>query len=632
MTELYINSNWIEVEDVKLIRQISSFGQLEAKTNISNKFKILWTKENAEIFEWITTIQSNSLLPYIEIPVKLRRNKNYLIQNGKAVITDSNASEIDLIVMDGNIDFFTKIKGKSLTDLDLSALDFTWDLDYAEDNRAATDMPVFLLFSFGLGKLDIAHMLPFIPINLLVDQILLESGFTGSGDLLSLADYTDLWISLVDSRPNAENLQILAKAEDTIKVITLAHPEEDITLIGVEFSTWENNVYITTLTRPHIGDVTAYQVLYTGVYSFKVQVKITSNEEGGNHNYIHVVWTGNNQSTELAAGLADYEETFTDQTLTAGDYIYMYVEKDIDNSLTVWNSDIPENPTGYIEITAAPELELGLYNTIYNVSNNLPPFLQSDLINFICKLFNARIIVQGTTVKFQLYSEVETKIKQGIYIDWSSKHFTNIKVKYQSEYGQKNIIKYSNTDINKGYFNISDPQLKEINTIFTFPVEYVENFAMYKITEDSATLESFEFSHLGKATIKKRSLDTGSETIFADGYIDTPIELTTNIPNVEDVNLQEYIDTYYSFMSKTLNMYREIKADVYLTVNDYNALDFEKPIWIKNWGWFLLNDVVFREGESTVNMVHINKSSYVPDIAGAGDYDGRDYNLEFDYY
>ena len=192
-------------------------------------------------------------------------------------------------------------------------------------------------------------------------------------------------------------------------------------------------------------------------------------------------------------------------------------------------------------------------------------------------------------------------------------------------------MRYQNSDTRKGEFTISDEQLKKEHEIAKIPFDYAENFNLFRETEDADANVTYEFTNDVQITIKKRVLESGSEKIFAGGTSDDET-LTTNIPNVLDVDLQEYIDTYYSFAEKTLNMYREITADVYLTINDYNKIDFEEPIWIKNWGWFMLEPVTYREnGLSTVTLIHINKSSFVPDIAGDGDYNDLDYN-ENDYY
>ncbi len=632
MTELFINNNWIEVEGVKLKRQISSFGELESKTNITNKFKINWTKENAQIFQWFLTIQSNSLLPYIETPVKLRRNKNILIENGKAVVGPSDYDSFDLIVRDGNIDFFTEIKGKSLTDLDLSDLDFTWDLDYANDNRAATDKPVFLLFSFGLGKLDIAHMLPFIPLNLLITKILTEAGFTGSGDLLSLTDYTDIWISLADSIPTDAQLGILATAQ-----VAIEETNPGIGAWGIRFSSFSSDIYLSTGSSIELEtntDPTIYTVLYDGDYTFEVNIAYEVGAITG-ISQLRVYYGAKKPDTPtvvsipLVEGNNSINQTFTDISLVAGDVIYLAIFTGAADPVIILQH--PAN-VSYLKILEAPTPQVGVYGTPFTIANNLPIMSQSDLIEDVLKLFNARLIVTGTNVKFITYAELATKIKEGNFTDWSDKHFTNVKVKYKSDYAQKNYIKYNNSDIQQGFFPISDPQLKKEKTILKLPFEFAENLDMFKSTEDSESNISYDFTHTGKTTIKKRSLDSGSETIFAAGSEDTPIEITTNIPNTEDINLQEYVDTYYGFMEKTLNMYREIKADVYLNINDFNKIDFEKPIWIKYWGWFLLEPLVYREGLTTVTLIHINKSSFVPDIAGEGDYNGLDYNLNNDYF
>jgi len=633
MTELFINNSWIEVEGVKLKRQISSFGELESKTNITNKFKINWTKENARIFQWFLTIQSNSLLPYIDTNVRLRRNKNILIENGKAVVGQSDSDSFDLIVRDGNIDFFTEIKGKSLTDLDLSDLDFTWDLDYANDNRAATDKPVFLLFSFGLGKLDIAHMLPFIPLNLLVTKILTEAGFTGSGDLLSLTDYTDIWISLADSIPTDAQLGILATAQVAIEETT-----SGIVSHGIRFSSFSSDIYLSTGSSVELGtntDPTIYTVLYDGDYTFEVNIVYETDVLNTGFPTLQVRYGAKNPGTPtlvsipLVEGNNSINQTFTDIPLLAGDVIYLAIFSVAEDPITILQA--PAN-VSYLKILEAPTPDTGVYGTPFTVANNLLIISQSKLIEDVLKLFNARLIVTGTNVKFITYAELETKIKQGNFTDWSDKHFTNVKPKYKSDYAQKNYIKYNNSDIQQGFFPISDIQLKKEKTVLSLPFEFAENLDMFKSTEDDESNISYEFTHTGKTTMKKRSLGSGSETIFAAGSEDTPIEITTNIPNTEDINLQEYVNTYYGFMEKTLNMYREIKADVYLNINDFNKIDFEKPIWIKYWGWFLLEPLIYREGLTTVTLIHINKSSFVPDIAGEGDYNSLDYNLNNDYF
>ncbi len=611
MNEIFINNQWIEVPEVKLKRQISEFGSLASKTNISNQFSIPKTKTNRNVFEWFDSIQSNSLVPYRELSSKLRVDGNIIIENGTAFIEKTSSDQIDIILRDGNIDFFKAIEGKTLRDMDLSDMDYVWHLDYARDERTATDKPVYLFHSFGLGYLDIAHMLPFIPINVLVDKIFEEAGYSKSGSIFTDVNYTDLWISLVDRLPDEDvSQELIQKAEDAITWTSVGLSK------GCQFLTWEAPFNDFDLGGV-LGYVTRYEVLYDGDYDFDISISFTTDYAISNLDQVWVYYGGTIDKIFASAGAGGktIAQSYPSTALLTSDYIYVI--------LKVHPTNTVDFLSGWIDITDAPTVEFGVYGATFNVSYNLPQMMQKDLLYLILNLFNARMDLKGSTVFFHKYVDLKTKIQQGDYIDWSEKDFTNIAVRYQSEYAKKNVIKYGNTELLQGSFEINDDQLKDFKTIYEIPTDNVESSKAFKSTEDSQSNVSYEFTHLQKPVIKTRDLQTGSARIFAASDFD---DLTDNLPQVAGVNLQTYIDAYYDFFQKTLSMYREIHADVYLNINDINRLDFSKPYWIKKWGWFLLEQVSFRKGrKTTVKLIHINKSDYVPDLVG-NDYNDQDYN------
>jgi len=613
MTEVYINNAWIQVDDVKIKRQISDIGQFVTKCNISEQFAIPKTKENRQTFEWLDDIKSNSTLPYIELDSKLKIDGNVVISSGKALI-EKSGNNFEIIIRDGNIDFFRAIEGKTLTDLDLSDYDFTWDLDYFKDNRDADDKPIFLNYSFGLGILDVAHMLPFIPISLIVDKIISEAGYTKSGDFFSDNLYTQLLISLVDRLPSPDTQQtLIAKAENCV---TWTLTTSDQLSKNIEFA--DDDAPFDTVADT-LGNRTRYNIYYDGNYDFEIKVKINTDYADSKIDKV-TIYYGDSFDTEFfptGSGDQTITKSYTDVALSAGESIYVVVTRQATNEIDLLEA--------YIDVTGVPDVKFAAYGAEYEISNNLPEMLQSDLIKMVLSLFCARIDCDGGYVYFRSYSDLKTKIKQGDFIDWSEKDLSNIQVSYKSDYAKKNQIKYSNTDIKKGEFEIDDNQLKDIRVLYTLPCEDKENIKAFKKVTDSEDNDTFEFSRLDRPVLKKRILSNGTYIMYNGTNISETETITNNLPIAESIDLQDYVDEYYDFLENTLSMYRKVTADIYLNINDINKLDFSKPYYIKKYGWFMLNNVIFRKGQrAKVEMVHINKSSFVPNLLG--DYDKRDYN------
>ena len=613
MTEIYIQGSWIEIfSSFRYKYQISDIASLVPKNNISNRFFIYRTKENNELMDWVGDLQNGSRLPYVNIECKLRNNDDIVISDGICIIDEITTDKIHLVVKDGNAFFFDFIKGKSINDLDFSDLDFIWIMSYFEDNRTSEILPVFLDYDFGLTDKDKAHQLPFLPLKVIFEKIISEAGYTYDFDFKDNEDFKNIWLSMVDNLVT-ENSKNEAK-EQVLEIIAF----KNSAFWGLKFIDFNYYYKLEFLTHDsHPIWVTQFTVKHDGFYKIDYRVEITCAAYGS---YIKIVGGDVAVSTGLLWSGYNVKEGSWTVDLKIGDKIFMYVVPNGENEVVVNNGS-------YLKLDELPDYENCVYGEKYPISKNLPDILQSDIIKFVMNLYNERVNYENENIEFLDYNKLQENIAKGVVTDWSDKHKDILPLKFHHNFAKKNIIKYANTENKQGYFEIENEQIVATQTLYTLPVDSESSLSVFtKEVENEGEADErnvYNFSSLSKAVMVKRSLSDYSKDYIAE---DNSLNLTTNIPDIELIDLQDYIDTYWEFFKNTIENYKEQPLNIWLNQVDINNMDYSEPIFIKYKGYFFAFCTVFEEGKKTkVQLIQINVNPFIPDLINQ-DWDERDWN------
>ena len=194
-----INYNIADIEDIS-----------KKNSSYSKTLSFPDTKNNRKVFEYIYSIQSDSTFD----PTKKSRCwiiKDTLTQlEGFLQLTDivydneGNRSSYNCVIYADNGNLFTNIGEKLLTDLNLSQFDHNWNINSITQSwtRDYTNGYYYPLIDYGFGLdtqklssgLSVNYFYPSYYLKPIVDQIILEGGYSYTSDFLNSFDFKNIVI------------------------------------------------------------------------------------------------------------------------------------------------------------------------------------------------------------------------------------------------------------------------------------------------------------------------------------------------------------------------------------------------------------------------------------------------------
>lgn len=201
MTEIYINSQLVDTQDVDVVLNLQAFtfDKLGSRRgSYSNVFELPKTNLNKALFDNCELVTSLTAVPYTRNACQIFID-GVLIVDGSAVILEAQDA-YRLYVTAGNTDFFAALASIKLTEVDLAAYDHLYDGPNVTDRRETTEGFVYPNIDYGffeyatpgLTSYSFRFFQPSFWAKTILQKAIEDLGYTLSGDLLTTLTWRSL--------------------------------------------------------------------------------------------------------------------------------------------------------------------------------------------------------------------------------------------------------------------------------------------------------------------------------------------------------------------------------------------------------------------------------------------------------
>lgn len=588
--ELYINEHHIELSDqsnIGLTFQANTLSNLESRQGVfSNEFKVPKTRLNQIALENAFNINSSTLLPYRKNGAKVVQEGIEVVPEGVSIITAFDLF-YKIAVVSGNVDFFDGIKGRKLSDLDLSDLDHTYSFANVVASFTNTDGYIYAGVGFRKYTSNLTASnegrCAFTFIHTLMERIASSIGYSIDGSFVDDFYYKNTILSTVFKHDDAWQL------DKSVSSTYLS----DVSQTDIYGGGGPLDV-IYPFAFPDDGHFVSqlYTVPETGTYKFDCTFPIEFSSAFFTFFAVQIV----NVTTATVMATEDIDpSTFTTGPVRGHTF-------SISTGFTSFSAG------DQVQVRAAATLPgIGIYHWKYiagaqftatalnafipynsgdvNMSYVQPDITQTDLYLAVMKMFC--IIPQTNAFTKKIHLNKLNRIKDNLInaLNWSDKIDVNrgVSVQYKDpSFAQKNWLRYSNDDdVKQGivdfslyetdsFFTIDDATLNEKADVVTLPFSgTIRQRIPYK--NDDYTIDSFTPRVL---VLAAREIDpTSTVALFTDVSYERGISFNKYSDN------DALIDNY-TLINEIYTRYKKITAFFNLNAIDIQNLDFTIPIYL----------------------------------------------------
>ena len=207
--ELDLPSN-LKIARTKQVNDIGSLNNRQA--NFTQKIKLPKTKQNRLALNNLGSPADVSRIPYERNSIFLYNDTGQCeIYNGWGVITNTDRF-YNLTIYDGSIDFYKAIENKNLIDIDLSDLTHTKNTATVVSSWNAASPYRYIIADYngklffddgGTEVLNIDYLVPSVNVKWLWDRVFSFFGFTYTGNVFQIEEFTNLWMTFPKGINNA---------------------------------------------------------------------------------------------------------------------------------------------------------------------------------------------------------------------------------------------------------------------------------------------------------------------------------------------------------------------------------------------------------------------------------------------
>lgn len=645
--ELYINDEAVDLDQKSIIALSFAVNTLnELKTlngNISNRVTLSDTARNRRVLGFVgdtnvlltNTARKRLLCRYVQNGVEV-------IPEGVVTVGTKNSKGLGVVVTSGNVDFFELIEG-SLQDLDFSDYDHIYSTITVAESRLNREGYIYPVINYGdmtdaSSVLDVRNARPAVFVKSLVDKIVKQTGFELVNVLETDERTADQYARMIvpfanDSFIHGQRFIDAAKTKELVvrqsvpRTYTLSSGTVDDNYAYIKFDTVVRDPSgafsgeaIYTAPGKFVADIqlTIPVAVFATFTSFTTKVRtielIKKNEFGlvtvlatwsvnippgtvGDMTYQNIVIKAQGVLIKNA-GIGETYYARYNASIVGGS-LSMYVPKPVTLSIL--------SVGGQVRIGENVEIEA-----------TLPDIDKTDFLKAVANYFGGIVQTdnQNKTVQIVPFFRIVDNAPEAV--DWSDKIVNPNDEANEviiGDYAQVNDATYKNDnaitpeDYATGKFAIADENLKLTKNLFELPFS-----------------SSFDGAVLGGVTaisIKKITTDGGTDMtesteprIAMIDFIDTKVTYTAgdmfsyivedSVPQTYfsgeglrlGLMLQEILDRYYPEIIAMLNDQRKKVIPMYLKEPDIAALDFFKPVYLKQYAsYFYISKISDYVGE-----------------------------------
>lgn len=637
MTRLIINDTVCDLDPkvkIGITRQVNSIAELKNRqADYSNQFTLPPTEKNRTILGNAEQVGNVSRVPYKKIPAKL--SQSGVETNGYLVVNSAGNIGYTCVFYSGNLNFFSLIEGKKISDLDLSVLEHAWSMANvvgSRDNKwndSGYIYPLIDTIGDGVNFLNIAPaaewrwLTPWIFAKRIWDQIHKEAGFGYTGKFLQSERFNELITNLVTNKPQLNNITFRA-VHGTITPF----PQN----VGVEQTTNYIRQYVViddsdsqavnfpgTASNP---TSLVFNPILKGLYSFDFNVNIATsffakvnrieivvNEVTGGlpiqRRVVKTFYAGVDFNSLQCLLKVEDVEMETDEFITMRLFFYPLTPATHHNQFFI-------QPDTGITLTAA-KFDTVLPGLTWKISENLYDMTQTDFIKNICQRFCLIPDCEKSndSIEYFQFSEIIDNIPNAY--DWSDKVTPDSSISFRdSLYGQNSLMKWAEA---KDYFTkeglpvdgdfgdfafVVDDEVLEINkTVLELafrPSMMVLRFLGIQTPKipyhdkDSPAVSVWT-EDVGPRLLSLNRV-SGDNFTYVDQSVPTTTVVNDNVPfcyfkdqgKQYDLTFENASKNDYADLIRVIQSYKSLNEKCLLTPSDVNKFNFKVPVYIRKHG------------------------------------------------
>lgn len=654
--ELYINGELCDLkgdETIEVDYSIFDIDNIDKRTGArSYEFELPKTNKNKTILENPDIVNNLSQIPYTRMRcVCYVDGVDMLIRF--AEIT-STKSVYNIRLYGSNTNFYTKIKDKQLSELNLGRFNHTWNIPTMYSSRQNTDGYIYAIIDFHSDspnsfinddnkQIDVRYIPPSFYVNTILNQIFTDVGYSLNNEIAS--DTERMIMPLAFDNPENVSGDISTKYNGKFGILSSyvagvfgltdagSFPFDDIISYSGSFY---NPPYLV----PNLSSNT-FGMYFEDRVQFHLQWKLEVNASASTSLFYNVaVVDENGLSTfvinniqTIGAGVSNF--TIDVDVIMPSDHAYLVIQVGQANDSSVVT--ITTNTTA--EITDAVYVgNMLIYGNYLFINALLPDMTQMQFVKNYLQLFGLVMAVNeiSKTVSFTKFNSITNNL--GNSIDWSN--ILDLSEEHEiiflsDKYGQVNYFKYkqdgdeaipygTNSQININNGNL-EPEIDLVELDFSSSNmvhrlnnfgsgdNYIPNIPIYK----GGRWTSEKSPRLLNLILYSMS-DMGGSITYTDGStsfgFNDYMPMCYFIDNRRTFNLGFGINilaNYYNAITDLIQRYKKITLLIRLSASDINQLDFTKPIYLQQFeSYFYLSAIKgfsYTESKSTlVELVKLN--------------------------
>lgn len=478
--ELYINDVLCDVssEEIALVYQSGVFSELNViQSNRSYNINLPMTPNNVNAIKLAQMPDVDSDTPYIKLPAALYQDGVPVFTSGYAVITEIS-DIIGIVLTWGNVDNFDPLFDSKMSDLSDTLYKMGFGSIAWNENSKIIESPSessgqpsmgFFAVDFGMGTSNMQYIHPSIQVYRLLNAIEEYHGIkiegierlspdklipcaTKNGDAISnRANRTFIQGTCTTIREylgfNIQLQPTMGYVRGVIKSTNISQSIKIYTGNDVPYGYYANYSYSGDINLPHGTDyTTVYQAGFNSLDISKIRINID------------VAAIPNSGNTKISM----YKIVGDDKKILKEWPVGGMIADEIDiekNTRFFFTLEHPEQAKKTYNISIAIEpISDVIYPSIYPIGPNLPDITQGEFISDLMTLNGLFAYADKdtpNTIRMMSMDDILDNIKNGVFVDWSSKVILNKKHSigipdssefYIEDYAQKNTLDYDNED------------------------------------------------------------------------------------------------------------------------------------------------------------------------------------------